>query len=137
MSLEIDRFRLEVAARGDAKPVALAARRRQAARGGERFLRGPIPWPWLTRAGSLGGRALQVGLVIWHYTAMQRAETVRINLATTAEEFGADRTTMGRGLERLERAGLVAVSRGPGRCHQVTLLTPTPSEATSSASGSK
>jgi hypothetical protein len=131
VSREIDRFRLQVAASGDGKPVAPAARRRQAAHGGERFLRGPIPWPWLTRAGRLGGRALQVGLVIWHYTAMQRAETIRINLATTAEEFGADRTTMSRGLERLERAGLVAVSRGPGRCHRVTLLALTPSEVTS------
>lgn len=96
----------------------------------ERFLRGPIPWSWLTAAGSLGGRALQVGLVVWHYTAMRHTDTVRINLATMAAEFGADRTTMSRGLRGLEQAGLVAVERGEGRCHRVTLLHPTlPSSA--------
>ena len=99
----------------------------------ERFLRGPIPWSWLTAAGSLGGRALHVGLVIWHYTAMRHTDTIRINLATTAEEFGADRTTMSRGLGRLERAGLVTVARGDGRCHRVTLLRSTPTSSAATA----
>jgi hypothetical protein len=34
-------------------------------RPGEKFLRGPIPWKWLIRAGRLPGKALQVGLLLW------------------------------------------------------------------------
>jgi hypothetical protein len=31
----------------------------------ERFLRGPVPWPWLVRAMALPGKALAVGLILW------------------------------------------------------------------------
>lgn len=91
---------------------------------GERYLSGPIPWKWITSAGEIRGRALQVGLVVWLLSKLQRSNVVRVNLTTTAREFGVNRSTMSRGLVGLERAGLVEVERGDGRCPVVRLLTP-------------
>ena len=32
---------------------------------GEKFLKGPIPWPWIESAGALPGKALAIGLAVW------------------------------------------------------------------------
>jgi hypothetical protein len=75
---------------------------------GGRFLRGPIPWSWITAAAALPSRALVVGLCIWRLVgAMKR---------------GIDRATKSRALHALERAGLIKVARQPGRFPKVTLL---------------
>ena len=31
----------------------------------DRFLKGPVPWPWLMQAMALPGKALAVGLMLW------------------------------------------------------------------------
>lgn len=41
-------------------------------------LKGPIPWGWLDRAGRLSGKALAVGLVLWHYAGMTRRRSIHV-----------------------------------------------------------
>ena len=45
---------------------------------GELFLKGPIPWRWLVLAAQLPGRALAVGVALWHLVGMQKHHTVRL-----------------------------------------------------------
>jgi hypothetical protein len=88
-------------------------------RGGEWFLRGPIPGNWLTLAASLNVRALRVALAIWCEAGMRRASTVRLTLPMR-ERFSVAR--LGRGLSVLERAGLVKVKRRKGCLPEITIL---------------
>lgn len=92
-------------------------------RPGEPFLKGPIPWAWIEAAAGLPGRALAVGLFLWHQAGCRRVRTVRLNLSRLPG--GISRQAGRRGLESLERAGLVQIDRAPGRAPTVTLLDPT------------
>ncbi len=94
---------------------------------GDRFLWGRLPWDWITAAGRLPNKALQVGLCLWHLSGMnKRAATVSLNLGTVARDFGGDRSTYSRGLKALEDAGLVRVERRPGAKSLVTILAAPP-----------
>jgi hypothetical protein len=73
---------------------------------GEKFLKGPIPWIWLTRAAQQPGKALHVGIAIWFLAGVRRTRTVRLsnhNLIT----LGVERNGKYRALCALEKAGLV------------------------------
>src|SRR5689334_10844605 len=75
---------------------------------GERFLKGPVPWEWITAAGKLPGRALHVGIVLWHLAGLACSRTVPFRLARL-EGMGVNCQAARRGLRALEAAGLVAV----------------------------
>ena len=95
-------------------------------RGGERFLRGPIPWGWLcaAAAASKSGAAVKVALALWHLSGLNRqAKTVTLT-GKVLRELGVERHAGYRGLEALEAAGLVTVERHPGRRPVVTILEP-------------
>lgn len=112
----IDELRVQAPA-----PAPHALRRSPPRHGkGELFLKGPIPWRWLSAAGASKGRALQVALVLWLEAAMKRAVTVKLTHARL-REMGVDRSAARRGLSQLERAGLVAVLRRNGAAPWVTL----------------
>src|SRR5262249_32809455 len=85
------------------------------------FLRGPIPWAWLIRAMMLPGRALAVGLIIWREAGIRNSLTIPLQHARL-REAGIRKDTGRRGLRSLETAGLVTISRPPGRCLEVTIL---------------
>ena len=89
---------------------------------GEAFLKGPIPWAWLSRASSLPGKALHVGVALWFAAGKEQTGIIAINLSRLALEFGFDRSAASRGLDFLALAGLVAVDRHPGRKPVVTLI---------------
>ena len=96
-------------------------RAKKAKRQGAQFLRGPVPLAWLYRAAKLPGKALAVSLAV-HYKA--GVENTREPIAVTAkllERFGVSRKAGYRGLEALERTGLVSVDRRRGRCPRVTI----------------
>ena len=40
------------------------------------FLRGPVSWPWLSRAGRLPGRALHVALAIRLWTGIKKTNRI-------------------------------------------------------------
>jgi hypothetical protein len=84
---------------------------------GEKFLKGPIPWRWLERAGGLPGKALVVGLAIWLEAGCRNERTVPLNLS----KLGMSRSTAQRGLQALCNAQLVAVEHRDGRPALVTL----------------
>lgn len=84
---------------------------------GEHFLKGPIPWRWLERAGELPGKALVVALVVWREAGCRNAATVPLNLSG----LRVPRRTAQRALRTLELSGLVAVEHRNGRPPLVTL----------------
>ena len=89
-------------------------------RQGELFLKGPIPWSWLALAMSLSGKAVHVGLALWLRAGIGCNGMVSVNLS----RLPFDRSSASRGLAALEGAGLVRVTRRPGRKPVVMLLTP-------------
>jgi hypothetical protein len=90
-------------------------------RPGEAFLKGPIPWPWLTAAARLPGKALQVSLLLWKLAGCRKSRAVPFCLARGAE-VGVSRKGARLALRCLEAAGLVRVQYLPGQALQVTLL---------------
>ena len=112
-----ERLKLPAGAVGQAKPGNRLPRHNA----GERFLRGPIPWPWLEVAGRLPGKALHVAIVLWLLAGIKHGRPVKWEPATAAT-LGVRRHAAYRGLAALERAGLVEVDRHRGRCPVVTIL---------------
>ncbi len=87
---------------------------------GERFLRGPIPFEWLTLASNLPGRALNVGIMLWHLGFLNKNRTVKLSMKNL-REFGVKRNAVYRALKSLEKAKLITVERHVGRCAVVTI----------------
>lgn len=113
---EPKRFELPPGAVGKAKPSNRPPRHKA----GERFLRGPIPWRWLEAAGRLPGKALHVAIAVWHLVGIKKSRTVKWEPSAVAH-WRLNRLAVYRGLQALERAGLVAVDRRNGRCPVVTI----------------
>jgi len=87
-----------------------------------RFLRGPIPLPWLIRAGQCRGKALALGMYIWFLCGVKRSSEFDINLSRIATNFLTTRRSMQRALDHLEEAKLVSVTRHRGRKHLVKIV---------------
>src|SRR5262245_46853445 len=100
---------------------ARKGQRRPRTRRLDRFLKGPVPWPWLLRAMALPGKALAVGLMLWLQRGLTGRRTVHFCLTRAAAE-GIPTTTARRAVRQLEGAGLVAIRRMPGRGLEVTIL---------------
>lgn len=91
---------------------------------GERFLRGPIPWWWLSAAAIASGRgsSFKVAVAIWHLSGLNgQRKTIRLS-GRALRDLGVSRYSAYRGLTCLEEAGLLKVRRHLGRCPIVTLL---------------
>jgi hypothetical protein len=87
-----------------------------------RYLRGPVPWAWLSRAMKLPGSALAVGLLLWLRRGITKKQTFTFCLSRVVAE-GIPETTARRAINELERAELIVVRRLPGRGLEVTLRT--------------
>ena len=92
-----------------------------------RPLYGPIPWSWWLPASRLPGKTLQVGAVCWLLAGWSRSAAFELALDDRTE-FGLSRFSASRGLDTLERAGLVSTVRRPGRSAVVTILDATVGE---------
>jgi hypothetical protein len=88
---------------------------------GGRFLKGPIPWPWIAAAAALPGQALLVGLCVWRLAGAMKSQTVSFG-NSDLKPLRIDRAAKSRALRALEQAGLIKVARQPGRFPKVTLL---------------
>ena len=86
-----------------------------------RTLYGPIPWSWWLPASRLPGRSLQVASVCWLLAGWARSADFELALEGWAD-FGLSRFSASRGLDELERVGLVSVDRRPGRSPVVTIM---------------
>jgi hypothetical protein len=85
-----------------------------------RPLYGPIPWSWWLPASRLPGKSLQVASVCWLLAGWNRSADFELALDDWAE-FGLSRFWASRGLDELQGAGLVVVSRRAGRPNVVTI----------------
>ena len=90
-----------------------------------RPLYGPIPWAWWLPASRLPGKSLQVAAVCWLLAGWERSADFELALGDWAE-FGLSRSSASRGLDELERAGLIAAVRRHGRTPMVSILDPIP-----------
>jgi hypothetical protein len=70
---------------------------------------------------ALPGKALAVGLTLWHLRGMAGRPAIHFCLSRAAEN-GIPARTARRAVRALERAGLVAITRRPGRGLDVTIL---------------
>lgn len=86
-----------------------------------RFLKGPVPWHWISRAAALDGRALEVGLCLWRLFGATKSKTVRLSNHEVAA-LGVDRHAKSRALKALAKAGLVQISFARGKSVEVTIL---------------
>ena len=88
----------------------------------EHYLRGPIPLAWLQKAARLPGRALAVGMAVWHLAGL-RGTQQHLSLSTERlAPFGVSRYAKDRALRLLAEAGLVTVDRKKGRSPSVSLI---------------
>jgi hypothetical protein len=87
----------------------------------ERFLKGPIPLPWLSRAAQLPGKSLHVSIAVWFLAGLTRNRTVQLS-SRVSMTFGVDRHAKYRALRWLEEARLIKVIHRPGCSPRVTLL---------------
>lgn len=87
----------------------------------EKFIKGPIPLDWISRANALPGKAGAVGLALWFLAGVQGSRTVK----TTGEVeriAGCGRKAVYAGLLALEGSRLVITKKKPGGRPQVTLV---------------
>lgn len=88
---------------------------------GEKFLKGPVPWAWVEKAGRLKGHALHVGIALWLLAGINKNRTVKLS-SSPLDNLGVSRFSMYRALQKLESAGLITVDRHTGRNPVVTIL---------------
>jgi hypothetical protein len=103
-----------------AVPAGERARKRAQLKRGEKFLKGPVPWTWLSRAGQLPGKALHVGIALWHLAGLNRSGRLALS-GSLLRQMGVKRVASYRALTALEQAGLVSVERCVGRQPIVTI----------------
>lgn len=106
--------------------ASVARRHQQSQRRSREFLRGPVPINWLAHAARQGKLAQAAGILVWfRYGCLQTRHGDKLNLTVSAnqyERFGLSATTFSRGLRKLEAAGLITVSRSPGRKPQISIV---------------
>ena len=78
------------------------------------FIKGPIPWRWISAAARLPGKALHVGIFLWFQHGMKKGGEVKVGMSGFSD-MGFVRSTASRALASLENAGLISVRRAPGR----------------------
>jgi hypothetical protein len=86
-----------------------------------KFLKGPIPWYWLSRAAQQPGKALHIGIAIWFLAGVKCKQTVHLS-NIFVKDLGVKRNAKYDALRTLESAGLISVERHRGRSPVVTIL---------------
>lgn len=87
----------------------------------KRFLRGPISLAWLERAAQAGAGALEAGIVLWFKHGICKGMPFKIGNREVSLS-GKSEDTGRRALLALEQAGLIQVTRAPGRKAVVKIL---------------
>ncbi|MBF0497146.1 MAG: helix-turn-helix transcriptional regulator [Deltaproteobacteria bacterium] len=86
-----------------------------------KFIRGPIPLTWAMTACHQSSAACRISFMIWYQKGVTRSETFRVS-HTLAKQFGISRYAAYHGLVALEQAGLITVTRKPGKAAEVTVI---------------
>jgi hypothetical protein len=99
-----------------------ARRGRKADKAISTYLRGPIAWAWLRAAMLLPGSAIEVGLVLWHYRALNRSPTFTKGTGDIARFLTRSPSTVRRAIDALAGVGLIEVDCAPGRKCKITMV---------------
>ena len=87
----------------------------------ERFIKGPIPLDWISRANALPGKAGAVGLALWFLAGVQGSRTVKLT-GEVERIAGCGRKAVYSALRALEFYGLVKSVNQRGARAVVTIL---------------
>lgn len=87
----------------------------------KKFIKGPIPMDWISRANALPGKAGAVGLALWFLAGVQKSQTVKLT-GEVEKIAGCGRKAVYAGLAALEGAGLVSVERRKGARASIAIL---------------
>ena len=112
---DVDRFRLP-----KRPSVAAGPDRSTSMRSRVRFLKGPVPLPWLEAAAKLPGKSMHAGVALWYLAGLRGSREVALS-NVLARQFGLDRNAKRRALAWLEAAELIQVVRQTGRAPSVRL----------------
>lgn len=113
---EPDSFRFPNAMKGIIETIKRLPRHKS----GEKFLKGPIPWDWVSMASKLPGKALHVANALWFIAGIKNCRTIALS-GKVLRGMGVKRNAAYRGLTALEASGLVSVIKYSGRCPVVTI----------------
>lgn len=113
---EPDSLRLPDAMKGISEVVKRLPRHKP----GEKFLKGPIPWNWVSMSSKLPGKSLHVANALWFIAGIKNSRTIALS-GKVLRGMGVKRNAAYRGLTALEDVGLVSVIRHSGRCPEVTI----------------
>lgn len=119
--MDLEKFR--VPTRPDVRVVEVPAQPPPPKRQVRPFLRGPIPLWWLARAADVCSAGLSVGLCLWFMRGvMKSGGPIKVSRAVL-RKLNLSRDQSRRGLQALEKAGLVKfVVSGRGHCPVVEIL---------------
>ena len=92
-----------------------------AERATNRFIKGPLPLPWLQRAAAIPGKVLHVALGLWYVAGLCRSKMFSFK-RSVAMGLSVSPDAMYDALTKLEGAGLISVVRHRGRSPVVTIL---------------
>ena len=82
----------------------------------------PVPVDWLYRAMRLPGKSLHVAVELWRQCGVKSSLTFKFSIKPL-RDCQITHPTIYQGLEALEAAGLVRVTRNRGALSTVTILT--------------
>lgn len=86
-----------------------------------KFIKGPIPLDWISRANALPGKAGAVGLALWFLVGVQSSRTVKLT-GEVEKIAGCGRKAVYQALGTLETDGLINCARKTGARAVVTIL---------------
>lgn len=105
----------------DANAGAFVTSRPAAETVGPRFIKGPLPLPWIQRAAAVPGKGLHVALGLCYVSGLRRSKTFPFKRSVAAG-LSVSPDALYDALTRLEQAGLISVTRHRGRSPVVTIL---------------
>jgi hypothetical protein len=115
----LERFRLPLELAGESRTLLEPPRHRP----GEPFIKGPIPFAWISAACRLPGAGLSVAMTYrFHAGRFRFRYGRRWDLSAIARGLRISEDSTRRGLHAAELAGLLAASREPGCKLMVSVL---------------
>ena len=85
------------------------------------FIKGPIPYKWLTEASRLSSTVLRVGLILWFLSGLTKSRTVKLS-NRYLKDFGVHRVSKYGALKKLQDAGLITYEGKKGSSPIVTVI---------------
>lgn len=86
-----------------------------------KFIKGPIPLPWIVKASSVDSKALSVAWVIWLYHGLNKSQLFKLSNKDLSN-IDISRQTKSRVLKKLEQAELIKVSRSAGKSPIIEII---------------